>query len=81
MVSKIQNVELDIDMADGEEARELDATKTRLWWNTLRLASRANVGCFDRASEQNVRGLLEPGSPGNAEEDNIEGGKIGVEAE
>jgi hypothetical protein len=81
MVKKIQNVELDMEMADGEEAQELSAAKTRLWWNTLRLASKTNIGTFDRATEQNVMGLLEPDPPNYMEEDNLEGGEIALEAE
>lgn len=81
MVKKIQNVELDMEMAKGEEAQELSATKTRLWWNTLRLASKTNIGSFDRATEQNVMGLLEPDPPENMQEDNLEGGEIVVEPE
>lgn len=59
MVMQIETVELDMDFAGEEEKKELEATKNRLAWKTLRLAAKKNMASFNKVSQQNLKGLVE----------------------
>lgn len=77
MVNNIENVDLDIEMATEEEKTELEETRNRLWWKTLRLAGKTNLSALEKASEQNVKGLLDPMETLNRADDEFEGGENG----
>jgi hypothetical protein len=81
MVTKIENVDLDIDMAIEEEKKELEEARNRLWWKTLRLVGKTNLAALDKASDQNVRGLLDPVESSTRVDDELERGDDGTPVE
>jgi len=70
LVKEVETVELDLEMAmDDEEKQTLEDAKSTKTWRLLRIASKSNLGRFDKVEDgKNLSRLVQPDAP----EDGVE---------
>jgi hypothetical protein len=59
LAKQVETVELDMEFANEEEKKELEAAKNRLNWKALRLAATKDMSLLNKATPKDIRGLLE----------------------